>query len=104
MGTIISVRSLVDQKSPFDEHDWPLVYAAHVVGKDGSFQTERISPGQYLLVAKAYTELTPEQQIRSGFVGPSHGDQFKIDVTGEGELTVEDLILKPIKGNVDDLE
>ena len=104
MGTIVSVRSLVDQKSPFDEHDWPLVYASHVVEKDGCFRTERISPGKYLLVAKAYTELTPEQRIRSGLVGPSHGTQLKIEVTDEGELTVDDLVLNPIVANVDDLE
>ena len=104
MGTVVSVRGMVDQKSPFDEHDWPVVYASHVVGKDGSFQTERISPGKYLLVAKAYTVLTPEQQVRSGFVGPSLGAQLEIDVTPEGELTVDDLVLKPIVVNVDDLE
>ena len=55
-------------------------------------------------MAKAYTELTPEQRIRSGLVGPSHGTQLKIEVTDEGELTVDDLVLKPIVANVDDLE
>ena len=104
MGTVVSVRGLVDQKSPFDEHAWPVVYASHVVGKDGSFQTERISPGKYLLVAKAYTVLTPEQQVRSGFVGPSHGAEMKIDVTADGELTVNELVLKSIKANINDLE
>ena len=55
-------------------------------------------------MAKAYTVLTPEQKVRSGFVGPSHGAQVKIDVTADGELTVDDLVLKPIKANIDDLE
>jgi hypothetical protein len=95
MGTVISVRSLVDQKSPFDNHEWPIVYASQVTVKDGSFQTERILPGKYLLVAEAYTPLTPEQRFRTGRIDPSYRAQITIDVPPDGDLTVDNLVLKP---------
>ena len=96
MGTIVAVRALLDQKSPFDNHEWPIVYASHTAGADGSFQTERILPGKYLLVAEAYTPLTPEQRFRTGLIAPSFRAQVTIDVPAEGELTVGDVALKPI--------
>jgi hypothetical protein len=96
MGTIISVRSLLDQKSPFDNHEWPVVYASQTATEDGSFQTERILPGKYLLVAESYTPLTREQRFRTGRISPSHRAQVTIDVPAEGELKVDDLVLQPI--------
>lgn len=93
-GIVISVRSVLDQKSPFDDHEWAITYASHTAAEDGSFQTERILPGTYLLVAEAYTPLTPEQLLR-GFVAPSWRAQVKIEVPAEGELIVGDLVLKP---------
>jgi hypothetical protein len=95
MGIIVSVRGLLDEKSPFDNYEWPVVYASQTAAEDGSFQTERILPGKYRLVAEAYTSLTPEQRFRSGGILPSYRVQVTIDVPAEGELKVDDLLLKP---------
>jgi hypothetical protein len=95
MGTVVSVRSLIDQKSPFSKFESPIVYASHTAGQDGSFQTETIPPGKYVLMAEAYVPLTPEQRFRSGFISPSLRSQITIDVPVDGVLTVPDLELKP---------
>jgi hypothetical protein len=95
-GIVVSVRSVLAQKSPFDEHEWTTIYASHTAAADGSFRTERILPGNYLLVAEAYTPLTPELYLRTGAIRPSHRAQITIDVPVDGELTVADLSLKPI--------
>ena len=65
-GIVISVLSEKAEKSPFDEHEWTTTYAAQTAAADGTFLTERIAPGRYLLVAEAFTPLTPDQ--RSGAV------------------------------------
>ncbi len=95
MGIIISVRSLLDQKSPFDRHEWPVVYASHTAAEDGTFETERLLPGKYRLEAEAYVPLTPEQRFRSGFIHPTYRAEVTIDVPAEGELKVDDLIMRP---------
>lgn len=95
MGTVISVRSLTDRKNAFDDHEWPVVYASQAAAKDGTFHTERLRPGKYLLVAEAYLPLTPEQRVRSGILGPSYRAQATVDVPADGELKVEDLVLRP---------
>jgi hypothetical protein len=97
MGIVISVRSEKAEKSPFDEHEWTTAYASRTAAADGTFLTERIAPGRYLLVAEAYTPLTPEQRFRSGLIPPSHRAQVTIDVPADGELRVDDLALKPGK-------
>ena len=97
MGIVISVRSEKAEKSPFDEHEWTTAYASQTAAADGTFLTERIAPGKYLLVAEAYTPLTPEQRFRSGSIRPSHRAEVTIDVPADGELKVDDLALKPGK-------
>ena len=97
MGIVISVRSEKAEKSPFDEHEWTTAYASQTAAADGTFLTERIAPGKYLLVAEAYTPLTPEQRFRTGLIRPSHRAQVTIDVPADGELKVDDLALKPGK-------
>jgi hypothetical protein len=96
MGIVVSVRSEKAEKDPFSGHEWTTSYASQTAAADGTFLTERIAPGKYLLVAEAYTPLTPEQRVRTGFVGPSHRAQFTIDVPADGELKLGDLALKPI--------
>jgi hypothetical protein len=95
MGIVISVRSEKSEKSPFDKHEWTTTYASQTAAADGAFLTERIAPGKYLLVAEAYTPLTPEQRFRTGLISPSHRTEVKIDVPADGELKVGDLDLKP---------
>lgn len=98
MGTVIYVRSEKAVKSPFDGHEWTTTHAS-TVAADGAFQTERVVPGKYLLVAEAYTPLTQEQRFRTGFIGPSYHAEMKIEVPASGELVVDDLVLKSSKVN-----
>lgn len=95
MGTVVSIRSLEDRPSPFDSHAWPYTYASQTVAKDGTFQTERIAPGKYRLVAEAYLPLTPEQRVRTGLIRPPLLAELTIDVPEDGELKLADLELKP---------
>jgi beta-lactamase regulating signal transducer with metallopeptidase domain len=95
MGTVVSVQSLKAEKSPFDEHEWTTTFASHAAAADGTFLTERIAPGKYLLLARAYVPLTPEQRFRTGAILPSFQAETKIEVPAEGELVVDNLILKP---------
>jgi beta-lactamase regulating signal transducer with metallopeptidase domain len=96
-GIIVSVRGVRDQKSFFGKHPWPVVYASHPAAEDGTYRTERILPGKYVLEAQAYSPLPPDQRTRLIDPVPSHHAQATIDVPAEGELTVDDLALKPIK-------
>ncbi|HZN35680.1 MAG TPA: hypothetical protein VFB80_17745, partial [Pirellulaceae bacterium] len=95
-GTIVSVRSPTKEKDPFDGHEWQTTFASQVAVADGTFLTERLLPGKYLLVADAYTPLTPEQKVRSGIIGPSLSAEMPITVPESGEFTAPDLPLKPI--------
>jgi hypothetical protein len=98
MGIVISVRSEKAEKNPFDEREWTTTYASQTAAADGTFLTERIAPGKYLLVADAYAPLTPEQRSRTGgHVAPSFHAQVTIEVPSDGELKVADLALKPIR-------
>jgi hypothetical protein len=98
MGIVVSIQSEKAEKGPFGGHyEWPTTYASQTAAADGTFRTERIAPGTYLLVAEGYSPLTPEQRVRLG--GPrnlSHRALIRIDVPADGELAVEDLALKPI--------
>jgi hypothetical protein len=71
--------------------------ASNGAAADGTFLTERIAPGKYVLLAYAYKPLTDKQARRSGLIGPAYDAQMTIEVPDEGELTVKDLILKPIR-------
>jgi beta-lactamase regulating signal transducer with metallopeptidase domain len=95
MGTVISVRSEKAEKGPFDEHEWTTTYASQAAASDGTFHSERILPGNYLLVAEAYLPLTPEQRVRSGMIGPSFRAQIQIEVPADAELNVGELALQP---------
>jgi hypothetical protein len=96
MGIVVSVESETAEKSPFDDHEWTTTFASLTAGKDGSFLTERIAPGSYVLKAEAYAPLTPEQRV-SGFPAPSHRATARIDVPDSGELVVGDLNLEPTR-------
>jgi len=64
---------------------------------DGTYLTERIPPGTYGLVAYAFKPLTPEQMKSSGLIVPAYQAQMTIEVPADGEVTVKDLALEPIK-------
>jgi hypothetical protein len=99
-GIVVSIQG-VTKKAPFDDYEWTTTYASQTAAADGTYLTERISPGTYLLVVDAYkppTPATPEERSRLGFgrVAPSFHAQVKIEVPAEGELTAPDLTLKAI--------
>jgi len=98
MGIIISIQSEKAEKGPYDVYEYPTTYASQTAAADGTFLTERIAPGEYLLVATAHTPLTDEQRFLTGIIGPSFQAQVTIEVSDDGELLVPDLVLKPIRG------
>jgi hypothetical protein len=93
-GVVVSVRALLDQKGPFDNHEWPIDYASQTAAADGTFLTERIPPGKYFLTAEGYTPLSHEQGFRTGVQGPSHRVQITVDVPAKGEVMLPELALK----------
>lgn len=95
-GIIVSLRSPGKVKDPFSDHEWETTYASQVAVADGTFLTERLLPGKYLLVAEAYTLLTPEQKTRSGIIGPSYRAEMPITIAESGEITAADLPLLPV--------
>jgi hypothetical protein len=97
MGIVVTIRSPVKQKSPFDKYEWPVVYASQTAEKDGTFKTERVPPGTYVLSAEAYAPLSRDQRFRTGRILPSHRAEVKIDVPAAGEHVVPDLALQPNK-------
>ncbi|MCA9061441.1 MAG: hypothetical protein KDA96_00200 [Planctomycetaceae bacterium] len=94
MGTIVSIRSLENQKDPFSNYESPLYYSSQTTTDVGGFRTERIPPGKYRLVAEAYVPLTPEQMFRSGGILPTYRAEVTIDVPVEGEVKIDDLVMQ----------
>jgi hypothetical protein len=93
MGTVVQIRSETAEKDQFDKREWTTTFASQTAAADGTFLTERIAPGKYVLEAKAYIPLTPEQLTRSGIVTPTYGAQAMIEVPDSGVLVVPDLKL-----------
>jgi RNA polymerase sigma factor (sigma-70 family) len=88
--TSISVSVLRDKDNT--------VFASLSPAGDGSFLTERIPPGTYQVIAYAFEEQTPERLRNTSPIPASfHAEPRKIVVPAEGEVTVADLALKPIK-------
>jgi hypothetical protein len=98
-GTIVSVIAPKAEKDPIEGHDWQTTYSSLLAAADGTYLTERVSPGTYLLRAQAYVPMTPEERSspRLGLRGPAFQAEMKIDVPAEGEVTLPDLALKPLK-------
>src|SRR5262245_10552722 len=67
---------------------------AEIVGNRGRFLTERISPGIYEVHAEGYAPLTPEQQFRTGRIGPTLTAQATVTVPESGEVPTLKLQLK----------
>ncbi len=92
-GVVVSINSLDRWKDPFDGHQWDTTFASTKAATDGSFTTERIAPGRYLLTAEGYVPLTPQQRYSTGLITPTYTAQMTIDVPESGEVTVPDLKL-----------
>lgn len=92
-GILVSVKASAAEKSPFDEHEWQTTYSSQKTAEDGSFLTERISPGRYLLTAEAFQPLTPEQKMRTGLIGPAFRAEIEVDVPAAGEVALPEIRL-----------
>jgi len=55
-----------------------------IVGHRGLFLTERIPPGTYEVVAEGYAPLTPEQERRTGLIGPTLTARSTVTVPESG--------------------
>ncbi|HUF62301.1 MAG TPA: carboxypeptidase-like regulatory domain-containing protein [Verrucomicrobiales bacterium] len=98
-GVTVSVNAVEAEKSPFEDSLWHTTYASLAAGADGSFLTERILPGRYVLSAEGYLPLTPEQRVRTGMVGPAFRAELNIEVpaTGPAEMTLEPIRLETVQ-------
>jgi hypothetical protein len=65
-----------------------------IVGHRGLFLTERIPPGTYEVHAEGYAPLTPEQEHRTGDVGPTLTAQSTVKVAESGVVPSLKLELK----------
>ncbi len=92
-GVIVSVSAEKAEKQA-DSHEWQTEFSSQVATEDGSYLTERIPPGRYLLRAKGYSPLTPEQRVRSGILGPAVQAELQIEVLETGEITAPELKLQ----------
>jgi beta-lactamase regulating signal transducer with metallopeptidase domain len=97
MGIVVQINAEKSEKDPFDKHEWTTAYASQTANADGSFLTERVAPGTYVLKADAYVPLTPEQQFRTGLITPTYGASAKVEVPESGELVVPELKLEKIR-------
>ena len=93
-GIIVSVLREEMEKDHFGGHEWQATYASRTTAKDGTFHTERISPGRYRLLAEAYTPLTDRQRVRTGEIVPTYRAETTVEVPQTGEVVVPDLMLK----------
>ncbi len=84
-GAIISVRP-VSVMSDFAGPDWKLpVFDAFTCGPDGKFKTERLSPGQYALIAEAYLPEPYSLYYSTGRRRPSFVGRTVVTVPESGE-------------------
>ena len=60
--------------------------SAILPGSSALFLTERIPPGEYVVVASAYAPLTEEQKVRSGIVGPAWTARAPVVVPESGDV------------------
>jgi hypothetical protein len=108
-GVILSVRKVASPKDPQDERLFPYLFDARllrvssndgprenseIVGSRGLFLTERIPPGTYEVHAEGYAPLTPEQERRTGLVGPTLTAQSTVKVPESGVVPSLKLELK----------
>jgi hypothetical protein len=108
-GVIVSVRKAASPDDPPSERLFPHVFdarllrvssdpgpadKAEIVGNRGLFLTERIPPGTFEVHAEGYAPLTPEQERRTGIVGPTLTAQSTVTVPESGVVPSLKLKLK----------
>ena len=108
-GVIISVRKPLSPDDPPSKRHFPDLCDARllrvsatggaqakleIVGNRGLFLTERILPGTYEVHAAGYAPLTPEQERRTGIVGPTLTAQAAVTVPESGVVPSLKLKLK----------
>lgn len=100
-GIIISVRKAASPDDPPNERIFPNKLDARllrvsasggtqqkpeIVGNVGLFLTERIPPGIYEVHAEGYAPLTPEQERRTGLIGPTLTAEATVTVPESGKI------------------
>ena len=108
-GVIISVRKPAAPGDPPSERHFPQLFDARllrvasndgspdkpeIVGRRGLFLTERIPPGTYDVHAEGYAPLTPEQERRTGIIGPTLTGQSAVTVPESGAVPFLKIDLK----------
>jgi hypothetical protein len=108
-GVILTVRKVASpDDSPGERHFPPLFDArllrvssndgkqekAEIIGHRGLFLTERIPPGTYDVHAAGYAPLTPEQERRTGRIGPTLTVQTTVTIPESGEVPLIKLKLE----------
>jgi hypothetical protein len=83
-GAFIYVRPTQATGDPrnIEESRLPL-YDAVTCGQDGQFQTARLAPGTYTVVAEAYRPETPEERGHTGERLPSHIGTAQVAVSAD---------------------
>jgi hypothetical protein len=108
-GVIITVRKPAAPGDSPSERDFPPLFdarllrvasndgskdKAELVGRRGAFLTERIPPGTYEVYAEGYAPLTPEQERRTGIIGPTLTGQSTVTVPESGAVPFLKIELK----------
>lgn len=91
-GIIVSVRSEDKKKDPFNGFESYTIYSSRTIAENGTFHTERISPGRYRLLAEAYAPL--RIRANTGRTVPAYRVETTVDVPRSCEVVVPDLMLK----------
>jgi len=95
-GTLIKVKSAKKMIDPTDGKERDVEVAGVALKEDGTYETERIAPGKYIVTAEAYAEPDEKDRFRSGRMGPNFTAQAEIDVpAGGGPVRVGKMKLKP---------
>jgi hypothetical protein len=108
-GVILSVRKAASPDDPPSERHFPPLFDARllrvsssgekqekfeIVGHRGLFLTERIPPGTYEVHAEGYAPLTPQQEFRTGIIGPTLTAQTTVTVPESGAVPLIKLKLE----------
>jgi hypothetical protein len=88
-GAMISVRPADDAKDLFGPK-----FDCVKMEPDGSFRTERILPGEYVIEVQAYAPEPPQAQRFTGLRGPDLAGSIKVTVPAEGEMKPVTITLK----------
>jgi hypothetical protein len=92
-GALVIVRPAEATGDPRALDEWKLtLFDVLSCGLDGKFQTERLPPGKYAVVAESYLAETPEESISTGVRLPAFVGRVEVTVPEDGpppQVTVE---------------